>query len=166
MDITHYINTISTPTIEGIISRKEIIELLKRDLINQKESLVLISISEPGQNTQLTDSQVSGFKDSIRVEFWDIEEDFGNYKTISPEVAKTIQDFIIKHKKERFLIHCAAGQSRSAGVGKAVECITKFGIGDEGKYNYKTCFSSEIDNNRRYSPNLTVFDAIVQDFRQ
>ena len=161
------INTVSTNTIEAIISRKEMIELIESDSLD-KENLILISISEPIQewyeDESLTDEQVKGFKDNIRLKFWDIEEDFGNYKIISDDVAKELQDFIVKNIDNRFIIHCRAGQSRSAGVGKAVECIKFFGVGDEAKYNYQTSFSSEISAHSRYSPNLTVFDKVIQDY--
>jgi predicted protein tyrosine phosphatase len=159
-------NTISTATIEAIISRNEIIDLIETNKLD-KENLVLVSISEPHQDgyedEALTDMQVQGFKDSIRVKFWDIEEDFGKYKIISDEVAKQLQGFIINHKDDQFIVHCKAGQSRSAGVGKAIECIKYFGTGDTAKYNYQTSFNSEIDKHPRYSPNLTVFDKIVKD---
>lgn len=166
MDITHYVNTMSSNKIEAIISKNELIDLLERDLI-KKHKFVLISISEPSENRwkddTLSDTHVDGFKDSLRVKFWDIEEDISNYKVIPDDVAKEIQDFIIRHKDDTFIVHCKAGQSRSAGVGKAIECITNFGVGDESKYLYQTGFSSEIDKNARYSPNLTVFDKIVKE---
>ena len=147
--------------------KKEIIELIENDKLD-KENLVLISISEPAQegyeDEALTDSQVHGFKDSLRVKFWDIEEDFGNYKIISNEVSKQIQDFILKNIDNRFIVHCRAGQSRSAGVGRAIECIKFFGIGEEAKYQYKTSFNSEIQAHSRYSPNLTVFGVVVKEY--
>lgn len=161
------LETISTSTIEAIISRKEIIGLIDNNKLD-KENLVLISISEPVQegyeDEALTDSQVQGFKDSLRVKFWDIEEDFGNYKVIPAEIAKQIQEFILKNIDNRFIVHCRAGQSRSAGVGRAIECLKFFGIGEEAKYQYKTSFNSEIQDHSRYSPNLVVFDAVVKEY--
>ena len=44
------------------------------------------------------------------------------------------------------------------------DIIKFFGIGEEAKYQYKTCFNSEISAHSRYTPNLTVFDAIVKDY--
>ena len=162
------IQTISTNTIEAIISRNEIIECIENGVLDKK-NLVLISISEPivdgYEDESLTDNQIQGFKDSLRVKFWDIEEDFGNYKIISDEIAKKIQDFIVKNIDNRFIIHCRAGQSRSAGVGKAIECLKFFGKGEEAKYNYLTSFNSEISAHSRYSPNLTVFDKIVKEYK-
>lgn len=163
------IETINTNTIEAIISRNEILQLLDENKIN-KNKLALISISEPFregyEDEALNNQDVEGFADSIRVKFWDIEEDFGDYKIISNKIAKDLQDFILKNIDKRFLIHCKAGQSRSAGVGKAVECIKFFGIGEKAKYNYQTGFSSEIDKHIRYFPNLTVFEKIVAEYKK
>lgn len=105
--ILQEIETIQTNTIEAIISRKEMLCVLEQDIID-KENLVLISISEPVRDNfndeALSDINVSGFKDSLRVKFWDIEEDFCDYKIISDEVAYKIQKFIIKNLKNRFII--------------------------------------------------------------
>ena len=164
------VQTISTGTIEAIISRKEMKCAICQNIID-KENLVLISIGEPteksgySQDIKLSDEEVKDFKDSLRVAFWDIEEDFGDYKIITDEQAKEIQDFIIKNIDNKFIINCQAGKSRSAAVGKAIECITTFGIGEEAKYNYKTSFNSEISKHSRYCPNLTVFDKIVKEYK-
>ena len=159
-------NTISTPLIEAIISRNEIIELINAN--HDMSDLVLISISEPvfeGYHDEaLTDSQVANFKDSLRVKFWDITDPIGHYDIISDETALLLQQFILSHISDRFIIHCRAGQSRSAGVGKAIECIKHFGIGETARYNYQTSFSSEIDAHPRYFPNLTVFNKLIKDY--
>jgi hypothetical protein len=46
-----------------------------------------------------------------------------------------------------------------------IKCIKFFGIGEDAKYNYKTCFNSEISAHSRYCPNLTVFDKIVKEYK-
>lgn len=170
--IEQEIETISTKTIEAIISREEIQCAIAQNVLD-KENLVLISISEPGEHYKysiLSKEEVQGFKDVLQIEFWDIEEDFGDYKIITDEQAKIIQNFILvnlqKDSETRFIVHCKAGKSRSAAVGRAIECIKFFGIGDEAKYSYKTCFNSEISAHSRYTPNLTVFDKIVKDYNQ
>ena len=76
---------------------------------------------------------------------------------ITNEQGLIIREFIEKHKDKRFMIHCAAGVSRSAGVGCAVECIVNF----EGSAYYYQTGSSDIKAHSRYSPNYTVFRAIV-----
>ena len=166
------IETISTPTIEAIISREEMRCAIHQNVLD-KENLVLISIGEPGESyahSILTKEEVQGFKDVLQIEFWDVEEDLCGYTVISDEEAKIIQNFILvnlqKDPDTRFIVNCKAGKSRSAGVGRAIECIKFFGIGEEAKYNYKTCFNSEIQAHSRYSPNLAVFDKIVADYSQ
>lgn len=164
------VETVSTDTIEAIVSRVEIIKLINSKQLDTK-NLVLITIGEPTEKTgynqerKLSDGQVKFFKNYLMIEFWDIEEDFGDYKIITDEQGKIIQDFIIKNIDNRFIINCQAGKSRSAAVGRAIECIKFFGVGDEAKYNYKTSFNSEIDAHNRYCPNLTVFDKIVKEYR-
>lgn len=159
--------TISTFTLEAVISRKEMIELIEQNP-SKLSDLVLISISEPifenYEDEALTDEQVKPFKASIRAKFWDIEEQIGNYEPISDETALQLQQFIQQHITERFIIHCRAGVSRSAAVGKAIECIKYFGIGEEAKYNYQTSFNSEIDSHSRYFPNYTVFNKLTKDY--
>ena len=168
--IEQEIETINTPTIEAVISRDEIQCAIHQGILD-KENLVLISIGEPGESYRhsiLSKEEVQDFKDVLQIEFWDIEEDFADYKIITDEEAKIIQNFIIvnlqKDPDTRFIVNCKAGKSRSAAVGRAVECLKFFGIGEEAKYNYKTCFNSEISKHSRYCPNLTVFDKIVKDY--
>ena len=160
------LNTISTNAIEAIISRNEIKELIRTNNID-KENLVLITIGEPDNkiDSKLTLEETKDFKDVLMIEFWDIEEDFNDYKIISDEQGKIIQDFILKNLDNRFIINCQAGKSRSAAVGKAIECLKFFGTGEESKYSYQTGFSSEIDAHTRYYPNLTVFDKIIKEYR-
>lgn len=166
------IETISTQTIEAVISRDEMRCAIQQGILD-KENLVLISIGEPGEfykHSILTKEEVQGFRDVLQIEFWDIEEDIGIYKIITDEQAKTIQNFILvnlqKDPDTRFIVNCKAGKSRSAAVARAIECIKFFGIGEDAKYQYKTCFNSEISAHSRYYPNLTVFDKIVVDYSQ
>ena len=80
--IEQEIETISTRTIEAVISRDEIQCAIHQGILD-KENLVLISVGEPGDSYKhsiLTKEEVQGFRDVLQIEFWDIEEDFGNYK--------------------------------------------------------------------------------------
>lgn len=170
--IEQEIETINTKTIEAVISRDEMQCAIHQGILD-KENLVLISIGEPGPGYEysiLKPHEVQGFRDVLQIEFWDVEEDFGDYTIITDEEAKTIQNFILSNLRKdpdtRFIVNCKAGKSRSAAVAKAVECLKFFGIGEEAKYNYKTCFNSEISAYTRYTPNLTVFDKIVRDYNQ
>lgn len=164
--IIQELETISTATIEAVCSRVEILELIQTNQLD-KENLVLISISEPVldhyNDEALTDDDVKGFKDSLRTKFWDVEEDFGKrYKVIPDEVAKEIQNFILvnlqKDENTRFIVHCRAGQSRSAAVGLAIDYITR----DKYLQPKFEHFTSEILKHSRYTPNMTVFYKIIE----
>lgn len=159
--------TVSTPDIRAIISRHDLLHAISTNEIDPT-SLVLISIAEPiyehYTDEALTDEQVAPFLDSIRVRFWDIEEDFPPYTVIPDSVAQDLQSFILSHLAHQFIIHCRAGVSRSAGVGKAIECIKHFGIGEEAVYLYSTSFASPIDIHPRYHPNHTVFRKLTHSY--
>lgn len=161
------VNSVSTSTIEAIIGRHEMRQLLS-DPTFDPSNLVLISISEPlfehYQDEAIPPENLTKFKAYIQLKFWDIEDQIGNYLPITDKQGKQLQQFILANLDSRFLIHCRAGVSRSAGVGKAIECIKYFGIGEDAKYNYQTNFTSEIDAHSRYHPNKKVFDTIVKDY--
>jgi len=125
--------------------------------IENIEKINLISINKPDRSF-LDKNLTKQFKTVLELKFWDIEEDFGHYKTITKEQGKEIKDFIIKNKDFPFLIHCAAGISRSAGVGCAIECLLNYN-GDN--YSYQTGHS-DVKEHWRYSPNQTVFDSIIK----
>jgi len=149
-------NYLKNDLFEGIIGCNEYITLYEADYID-KFNTVLISIHDPDSDIH-PDEKVQGFKDVLQIQFWDVEDTIGNYTVIDKEQGKVIKDFIEKNKDKRFLVHCAAGQSRSAGVACAVECIVNFN-GDD--YAYKTG-SSDVKGHERYSPNPAVYDAIIK----
>lgn len=149
-------NYIQNEIFTGVVSKQECLNLISQDIIDYKNT-VLISIRDPDAET-IEDYLTEDFKDTLFIAFWDIEESFGNYKTITKEQGKIINDFITKNKDSKFLVHCDAGQSRSAGVGLAVECILNY---DGSVYNYKHGHSN-IKEFKRYDPNLTVFDIIME----
>ncbi len=101
---------------------------------------------------------ISSFEDYKMIKFWDITEKNKGCSPITKEQGEELKEFILKNKDKRFLIHCSAGISRSAGVGMAVECIVGF---NGCKYSYQTGYSA-IKSFRRYSPNLKVFDTIIK----
>jgi predicted protein tyrosine phosphatase len=148
---------LKTDLFEGIISRKEFLTLHNNNLISK--DIAIISIHDPDIPLH-NDEIMNKYNSSIQMQFWDIEEQIGNYKPITKEQGQILKDFIITNKDKKFLIHCMAGQSRSAGIACAIECIVKF---DGDKYNYLTGGenASDVKNHSRYSPNLIVFDAII-----
>lgn len=132
-----------------VLSKKQFIERVPN-------GEVVISIQDPDHSIDLC---FSGYKDFLQVRFWDVEQDIGKYKPISGKKAERIAQFITKHKGENFVIHCEAGVSRSAGVALAVECINYF---DGDKYLFATGEYTSITAHPKFSPNLTVYDRIMQ----
>lgn len=130
--------------------------------IQDKENIVVISITEPdGDILSKRDNPYDYFKDFhdvLEIQFWDLESDIDGYKILTDDQGKELNAFINANKDKRFLIHCKAGVSRSAGVGCAVECIVNHN-GDA--YEYQTSHS-DIKEFWRYAPNLTVFDKIIK----
>lgn len=138
--------------IENVLSRNE---FLKQHKILNPECVV-ISILNPG--VEPFDLDILGrFKKARTFHFHDLEEDFANIKVISDEMAEDIRNYILENKNERFIVHCMAGQSRSAGTAKAIECLIKF---NGNVYEYKTGYKSFVDK-PGFFPNHTVFDKIV-----
>lgn len=148
----HNINSISNEKIIGVISRKEFLNVYKE----LPSNLAIISILDP--KIEAFDLDILGKFDKFSTfHFHDVEEDFCDFKVISDEIATRLRNFILDNKDKQFLVHCMAGQSRSAGVAKAIECLCFF---DGDVFAYKTSFNSDIGKNKRYFPNLAVFDKV------
>lgn len=118
------------------------------------KDLCFITISDPNREN-INDK--NHFKECLKLKFWDIEEDFNNYKIIDDLQAKQIYDFIIKNKDNEFLINCEAGISRSAAVGLAIEYLLR----DKELYQKWEHFPSKVLQHWRYTPNMTVFNKII-----
>jgi len=140
---------------EGIIGKAEFILLEEADMLDRTNTVV-IAIHDPDKPNHNPEN-LKGFKDVFEIKFWDIEEQIGNYKPITNKQGKEIRDFIESNKNSKFIIHCHAGMSRSAGVACAVECIVNF---DGVPYYYQTG-TSEVKSFSRYHPNFVVFDVIM-----
>ena len=58
----------------------------------------------------------------LRLKFDDVERDYKNEHCITKEDAESIVKFVNKNKNkvDKFIVHCEAGVSRSAGVGAAI----------------------------------------------
>lgn len=158
--------SVNNHILEAVVSQEQMRKLAFSPDYNP-EDFVLISIQDPGDKDNL-EMYRERFKDSVSLRFWDTEDDLGVKSNGLPVVpidskeADKIIDFVIKHKEERFFIHCAAGQSRSAGTGLAVEALIKF---DGDKY-IAGQFPSDIKSMNRYSPNLKVYDVIIEQFNK
>jgi predicted protein tyrosine phosphatase len=151
-------NIIQNDLFEGIMGRSEFEVYQENISIEDRSSIVLISISEPDNDEYLHTVHKIGFHDVIQMKFWDIEETIGKYEPLSDEQGLELFNFIYKNKDKKFLIHCKAGQSRSAACGQAVECIVNF---NSNIYDYRISHSN-IGDYERYSPNTTVFDKIIK----
>jgi len=140
---------------EGIVSKHEFLELNYKNLV-QKKGTALICIHDPA--FYFHDEKIlEGYDDVLQTEFWDIEGPWGDLDPIEDWQGLEIKNFILKNKDKKFLIHCSAGISRSAGVACAVECLVKY----DDLYSYSTSHSS-VRAHHRYSPNYKVFDTIVK----
>ncbi len=162
--------SVQTNEIKAILGRKEIESYAKDNFskLNLDENTVIISITDP-QSKLIDEDILNKFKDSLSIQFYDIdiEEEYKSssdwkFVPINNEEAKIILDFILKHKNDNFLIHCEKGQSRSAGVGLAIECILKFN-GNKKEFDLK---QSDILNHHRYEPNMLVYDKILEEYKK
>jgi len=149
--------SIQTDLIKAIISRDEVVKYSMNNFKDLKidENTVIISITDPGSKFISMDI-LNKFKDNLSIQFWDIEEQIGNYKPISIEQAKVIKDFVIKNKDNNFIVHCEAGMSRSAAVGLFIYYIIEH---NEDRYSFQTS-PNPIKEHQRYHPNWAVFDVI------
>ena len=151
--------------IEGIFSRKEIEKFIRSE--KNLSLFNLISILDPVDEESNNINPISNFylkkfNSYIILRFYDTETDSEEYPSISTEQAKKLAKFIWKHRNEKFVIHCGAGISRSAGVGLAIECIVKHN-GNKFEFETSPCKIKEIP---RYYPNLFVFNRICEEFNK
>ena len=118
------------------------------------KDLCFITISDPDKEN-IDDK--GHFLDTLKLKFWDIEEEIGRFTPINLTQAKEIYDFIMKNKYSEFLINCEAGVSRSAAIGLAIEYLLR----DKGFYPKWEQFPSKVLQHWRYQPNMTVFNMII-----
>jgi len=96
------------------------------------EGTAMVSITSPGQPAPLKE----GWDPLLRVEFHDIvipraempvlvDPISGGVVLFDEEIAEQIDAFCWKHKRLNFIIHCAAGQSRSVAVAMFLKDIYK-----------------------------------------
>jgi hypothetical protein len=158
------------PTLKPHINNEDFVGIVGRgefNLLNEfgefdKSNTVAICLFDPDREIR-PESEFEGFADFIQLQFWDVEEPIGRITPITDFQGTQLRDFIEKNKDFKFLIHCEAGMSRSAGVGQAIECLKHF---DGDKFLFRTGFSAISEfakQTGRYSPNLTVFDKIIKD---
>ena len=95
-----------------------------------------------------TNNPVNGLCDVLRVQFMDT--DIGSPDCIQEEHARKIAEFVlsVKDSVDRLIVHCEAGQSRSAGVAAAI-------------LKYLTGSDDSIYCNVRYTPNSTCYRRVL-----
>ena len=156
------IDTVRSDILIGVIGKMDYLSLYYNDEIQDKENIALICILEPNVNNH-PNEKIEGFHDVIQTKFWDITEPRikhgETYPCITKEQGLELKEFILKNKDKKFLVHCAAGKSRSAGTALAIECLVKYN-GDLLEFN--TSYSAvKSHTSNRYSPNLLVRDTIL-----
>lgn len=114
------------------------------------EKIAIISITDPeaAYNNFNRDSQ-NGIIAILPMKFADVNR--GDKDCITMEQAKKIANFVKRYieQVDTFLVHCEAGQSRSAGCAAA---ILKWSTGSD----------SLIYDNPRYTPNSTVYSYVLE----
>ena len=149
-----------TRVISDVISRRELLNNYRT--YNYEDAL--IGFWSPGDWEKADEETLNSYKKAqsffvanIRQDFWDTEDNVPGYDTISESQADELVRFIYNNQNRRFVIHCDAGQSRSAGAALAVECILKCN-GDRYAFSLEAPF---VGSNPRYTPNRKVYDKIM-----
>lgn len=149
--------SVTTHKILAVIGIEEFITLNESLSTQEKQALALISITEPNKPSTIEQHIVEDYSNVLHCQFWDLRKPMRKngevYPIITQEQGLEIKNFILENRDKKFLIHCKAGISRSAGVGMAIEallCDAAFEIEN-----------SEIYNHKRYTPNLSVYEVIT-----
>lgn len=130
-----------------VMNREEVLDFCKHPHLAQ---FAIVSIGTPHEDYEekpfCSTNNVVGI---CCVNFFDldntypIKEGLMEYKD-----AKKIVDFVSKYKDKIIIVHCDAGQSRSAGVAAA---LSKYYNNDD----------SEYFNNPRFTPNMWCYKLIL-----
>lgn len=148
--------------------QKESMKKLKKTLKSLKNYLKRKNTRKDLNAKPIDKTLRDKFFDSLTVNFWDVDRDLLFYKPIESSEAKEIARFIYEHKKNvlnkglKFVIHCSAGISRSAGVGMALHCCLDFG-GNTEHFKKENC---KILFHGRYRPNEYVFNAVCNEYKK
>ena len=123
----------------------------KYSYLKNNKSSILISISDiDKENPIFNRSPDNGIKAVLKVSFKDTDD---KDTSISPETAKRIVNFVKLYANcvDIIVVHCEAGQSRSAGCAAA---ILKYYFNDDSK----------IFDDPKYKPNMFVFRNVLNEF--
>ena len=99
-------------------------------------------------------NEANGIRAVLKLKFDDVERDYKNEHCITKEDAENIVKFVNKNKNkvDKFIVHCEAGVSRSAGVGAA---IMKAINGDDWV----------VFNNPTMCPNMKCYRTVLNAFQ-
>lgn len=103
-----------------ILNRKE---AKKFSCESHEFKTAIISITDTDKADVIFEkNEVNGIRAVLRLKFDDVERDYKNEHCITKEDAENIVKFVNKNKNkvDKFIVHCEAGVSRSAGVGAAI----------------------------------------------
>lgn len=136
--------------IVDIMSRREAIAYSKDEGILKT---VIISITEPNVPDIVFADNEQIYR-VLSMHFADSEENFAT--SIQPEQARRIVEFVlnVKDNVESILVHCEAGQSRSAGVAAALMLWLN---GDD---------SPVWNDTFRFYPNQRCYDMVLEAIRE
>ena len=131
-----------------VMNRKEAINFCKYPHLAQ---FVMISISTPFEEYDSApfSSTTNNVIDICPVQFFDLDNTYPTKKGLMEyKDAKKIVDFVSYHKDKIIIVHCDAGQSRSAGVAAA---LSKYYNNDD----------SEYFDNPRFTPNMWCYKLML-----
>jgi predicted protein tyrosine phosphatase len=118
-----------------ILPRYAIIDILQNDRIppsgtvlisindNDSPEIIALLDGEKNHRKSFDDVIVMEFSDLTIYEFNQIPPGQHEVILFTPELATQLAQFIVKNKDKNFMVHCAAGVSRSGAVGLAIACL-------------------------------------------
>lgn len=130
------------------MNREEAINFCKYPHLAQ---FVIISISTPYEEYDSApfSSTTNNVIDICPVRFFDLDNTYPIKKGLMEyRDAKKIVDFVSRYKDKIIIVHCDAGQSRSAGVAAA---LSKYYNNDD----------SEYFDNPRFTPNMWCYKLML-----
>lgn len=127
-----------------VMNRNEAIEFCKHPHLGR---FVMVSISTPYEDYKEAPfcSATNNVVDICSVQFLDLDNTYPIKKDLMQfSDAKKIAEFISKYEDKTIIVHCDAGQSRSAGVAAAIS-------------RYYNNYDFEYFENPRYTPNMFCY---------
>ena len=131
-----------------VMNRKEVLDFCKHPHLAQ---FIIISISTP--HVEYSEfpfcTATNNVIDICEVQFFDLDNTYPIKKGLMEfKDAKKIVGFVSNYKDKIIIVHCDAGQSRSAGVAAA---LSKYYNNDD----------SEYFDNPRFTPNMWCYRQIM-----